>query len=184
MLEKENLDVLNEPTEVVSNEEVTQVVTEEWKAPSKEDYEVALKSASNRAKTEILKELGVNSIKEFKTREAERGDLESQLETIRLDHENVQKRIEEVLTENNTLKQHKVLTSLNVQEDYINDIIKLASEQVTDEKPFEVVAKELIEGRYKYTVGVPSVKMGSEKTKVDDISTASKDLQKKYPWIK
>ena len=58
---------VNEPSQEVSSESTAEDTKQEWVAPQTPDeLDVMLKSASNKAKTAILKELGVKSIKEFK----------------------------------------------------------------------------------------------------------------------
>ena len=180
---KLNPDVSNEPVEeTVSNENIKQV--EEWKAPTKEEYEKVLKSTTNKAKTEILKDLGVDSIKSFKIRQAEIEEQLASLKTLKEEYENTQKEYDALKNDYTSLKKETILREFNVAEDYREDLIKLADAKVTEDKPFEDVVKELVEGRYKYTVERPSLKMGTEKTSEPQISSVDKKLQKKYPWIR
>ena len=52
-------------------------------------------------------------------------------------------------------------------------------DKVTEDKPFENVLKELVEGKYKYVVATSSnIKMGTEKTKVEPINEVDKYLEK------
>lgn len=175
-----------EPSQEVSTQEPLNEQPE-WKAPeSKEELDKLIKAAENRTYTKALKELGVTSVKEFKELQSKLEQEKSDLETLVKERDQYKNKTEEVFKENLTLKQERVLDKLDVQSEYREDLVKLAMEKVTDEKPFDVVLKEMIEGKYKYTVADRSpIKMGIEKTeKVDQDSSISDSLAKKYPWLK
>lgn len=175
-----------EPSQEVSTNEPSNEQPE-WKPiESKEELDKLLKAEQNRTYTKALKELGVDSIKSFKELQTKLEQEKSNLETLTKERDQYKNKTEEVFKENLTLKQEKVLDKLNVQEEYREDLVKLAMEKVTEDKPFDQVLQEMIEGKYKYTVANRSpIKMGIEKTeKVDQESSVSDALAKKYPWLK
>jgi hypothetical protein len=175
-----------EPSQEVSTQEPSNEQPE-WKPiESKEELNKLLKAEQNRTYTRALKELGVSSVKEFKELRAKVEQEKSYLETLTKERDEYAGKIKSLEAELNSLKQERVLDKLNVQEEYREDLVKLAMEKVTDEKPFEQVLKEMVEGKYKYTVAnrLP-IKMGIEKTeKVDQEPSVSDNLLKKYPWLK
>lgn len=171
--------------ETVSTEIVPEV--EEWKAPeSKEALDELIKAEANRTYTKALKDLGVKSIKEFKEMQAKLESDKQSLETIVQEKETYANEIKDISAKYEKLIQESILNDLNIEKDYREDLIKLAKDRVTDEKQLPEVLKEMIEGKYKYTVANRSpIKMGIEKTeKVDQESSISDSLAKKYPWLK
>lgn len=170
--------------EAVSTEEVQTI---EWKAPeSKEALDNMLKAEANRTYTKALKDLGVSSVKEFKEAQIKlQEDLKS-IESVRLEKEHAIKKATELQGEYNRLRTTSILNELNIEEDYREDLIKLASDKVNDETPIETVLKEMVEGKYKYTVANQSpIKIGTEKSqKISEDSTVSDGLKKKYPWLR
>lgn len=170
--------------EVVSTEEVQTETKPEWVAPTQEEFKEALKSASNKAKTEILKSLGVTSIKEFKQKEAQLGDLKSQFDNFTKENEEVKSQLEQLKTEYNDLLTTSTLNEMKVKDEYRNDIIKIASDMITETKPFSEAVKELVTGRYKYVTEGQTVKMGTEKTPGIQISDTDQKIRNKYPFIK
>lgn len=179
-LENKVTEQVSETTEVVSNEQTQQ----EWKAPTtKEEYELALKSAVNKSNTELLKSLGVKSIKEFKESYNKFEQDKTQLENINKELETYKNKSEEVIKENLILKQEKVMNELNIQEEYREDLLKLANEKVNSEKDLKTVLKEMIDTKYKYAVQSVKVKLGIEKSDTSQANPIS-GLAKKYSWIK
>jgi hypothetical protein len=177
-LENQTTEQTNETTQPVSNENVQTEVLE-WKAPSKEEYEIAIKSAANKANTEILKSLGVKSVKEFKETYTKFEQEKSNLDTLIKEKDEYAGKSKSLEAELNSLKQERVLDKYNVQSEYREDLVKLAMDKVTEDKPFENVLKELVEGKYKYVVATSSnIKMGTEKTKVEPINEVDKYLEK------
>lgn len=176
-----------EPAETVSTDEPSNEQPE-WKAPeSKEELDKLIKAAENRTYTKALKELGVSSIKDFKEMRSKLEQEKSYLETLTKERDEYADKVKSLEAELNSLKQERVLDKLNVQEEYREDLVKLAMEKVTDEKPFEQVLKEMVEGKYKYVVNKPNkIKMGIEKTEdnIDLLSGIEKAFYKRNPSLK
>jgi hypothetical protein len=186
-LENQTIEQSQEPVnETVSNDEV-QAQTEEWTPPqSKDELEQLTKAAINRAKTEILKELNVKSVKEFKEYQVNLENKFNEYNSVQKERDEYAGKYESLVNEHTTLKQERVLDKLSVQDEYRNDLTKLAMDQVSDTKDFETVLSEMVNGKYKYAVGKTSqIKMGIEKTGSDsNTQSVSPDLAKKYPWLK
>lgn len=158
----------------------------EFKLPTtKEELEIMLKSAINKANTSILKTLGVKSVKEFKEVQAKANEALTQFETLSKQNQELSQKNESISKELESLKQTSILDRLNIREEYREDLIKLAQDKVTEENSFEAVIKQLVETKYQYTVNGKAVKFGSEKTETEQhTTTISPELQKKYPWLK
>lgn len=191
------------PEEVVSNQQpVAQDKTEETITPetkdgsekevefklptTKEELDIMLKSATNKANTSILKTLGVKSVKEFKEVQAKANEVLTQFETLSKQSQELSQKNEAISKEFESLKQTSILDRLNIRQEYRDDLIKLAQDKVTAENSFEAVIKQLVETKYQYTVNGKAVKFGSEKTQIDtqNTTTVSPELQKKYGWLK
>lgn len=181
----ENLETTQ--TEVVSTETQTEVETStEWKAPtSPEELDTMIKAAVNKSNTEMLKALGVKSIKEFKEQKTEFETKYNELGNIVNERDEYQTKYQDLNNEIKTLKEETILNKLNIQEDYKNDLKQLALAQVTEEKNFEQVLTEMVTGRYKYaTRGTSQVRMGTERNQTQqENSNVSPELAKKYPWL-
>lgn len=185
-LENQVIEPIVEPVvETVSTEEVPAV--EDWKAPaSKEELEKLLKAESNKTFTRALKELGVNSVKEFKELQSKVESERTNIESIVQEKDKYANEIKDISAKYNKLVQDKILDELNIEEEYREDLMKLAQDKVSDQTPLSEVLKEMVAGKYKYTLANKGpVKMGTEKTdRVATEPTVSDALAKKYPWIK
>jgi hypothetical protein len=184
--ENQTIEQVNEPTEkVVSNEQV-QAQTEEFKAPSsKEELEQLTQAAINRAKTEMLKDLGVKSVKEFKDFKNEIETKYTQYDSLLKEKDEYASKYESLVNENITLKRQQVLNKLNIQDEYKEDLTKLALDHVSESKNFEQVLTEMVNSKYKYAVtGTSQIKMGTSKTETQPNQTYSPEVLKRMPWLK
>lgn len=178
----QNQEIINEPVETVSNEDIQK--TEEWIPPqTKEEFEKALKSTSSRAQTNILKDLGVASIKEFKIQQAEINEKLEAIGTLEQERNEINDKYMSLSEEYNSLKRETTLNSFNVADEYKEDIAKLAALEVNDDKPFEDAVKELVEGRYKHVVASPQLRMGVERRQAEEKNTISAEMRQRYPWL-
>jgi hypothetical protein len=182
-------EVVNETTqsEEVSNEQIQTESNDSGLPKSQEELDVLLKSASNKAKTDILKDLEVNSIKEFKETQAslreKYSEYDSKLEKL---NEYVGQN-ETLESELQSLKRERVLDKLNVQDEYRDDLTKLAMSKVDDSNDFDTVINKLVEGNYKFTVQQSTKpKIGVEKSEQssDDTQKLSRDTLRRMPWLK
>lgn len=178
---------VNEPSQEVSSESTAEDTKQEWVAPQTPDeLDVMLKSASNKAKTAILKELGVKSIKEFKESYEQTQSKLSEFENIQKEKDKYASKYESLVNEHTSLKHERVLDKLNIQDEYREDLTKLALDKVNDSMDFEAVISDMVNDKYRYTVnGNQQLKMSTEKTqKEEDTNGLSSKTIKKYPWIK
>lgn len=156
----------------------------EWKAPeSKEELDKLIKAAENRTYTKALKELGVASIKDFKIQQEEIKEQLNSLGTLKENYENAQKEYDTLKNDYTSLRKETILGALNVADEYREDLIKLAEAEVTEDKPFEEVVKELVEGRYKHVVATPQLRMGTERRQAEETNTISPEIRQRYPWL-
>ena len=190
-MELENTDVQVETVEETVSTVENQEVSEVWTAPTKEDFEKAIKAAENKTYTRALKELGVKSTKEFLEARTKLEQEKTEHDNILKEREDLQTKSTELQNELSVLKQERLFNKLNILEDYRNDLVKLAEGLVTAEKDFETVLTEMsTQDKYQYAfkgpeVEQPKLKMGIEKQNVaSKTSTVSETLVKKYPWLK
>lgn len=163
--------IQTESTEAV--ETVENKSTEETpKTYSQEEYDKAVKSAAGKAKNEILKELGVSSVKDFNI--------------LKRSYEDAIKNAEDLASQNENLNNRLVLKDLNIREDVEDDFISLAKKRITTEKTFTEAAKEVAElyPNMIKEINSKTVKTGSEKkdgSKKE--STYSEEMLKRYPHL-
>lgn len=191
-------EIVNQETileNVVSNDSQKQEVippeqdkdkVDEFKLPStQEEYDNLVKAAVNKEKTLFLKELGVKSVKEYKEQVSKAQEALSQHEAMVKQTEEIAKEKESLSQQYETLKQTSVLDKLGVREEYREDMIKLARDKVTESVTFEAALQNLVGSKYQYTTIKGAVKIGAEKTSIDNVdNSSSSELHKKYSWIK
>jgi len=171
-----------ETVDTVSKEEIQQ----EWKAPeSKEELDKLIKSAENRTYTRALKELQVKSVKEFLEFKTSIEQEKANLDTLIKERDEYASKYESLVNEYESLKNEQVLTKLNIQDEYKDDLVKLAKLNVSDTKNLETVLKEMVEGKYRYAVANQTIKMGTEKVdKVDIKDGLDPKTLAQYPWLR
>lgn len=163
------------PDSTTEVETVENKSTEETpKTYTQEEYDKAIKSAAGKAKNEILKELGVSSVKDFNI--------------LKRNYEDAIKNAEDLSTQNENLSNRLVLKDLNIRDDVEDDFISLAKKRITDDKTFNEAAREVAElypNMIKEFTASKNVKIGNEKkdgSKKE--STYSEEMLKRYPWLK
>ena len=144
---------------------------------SMDEHKKALQSASSKAKFDILKELGINSVKEFQ-------ELKSTYETAINEKSTLEKSITDLNKKNTTLEEDLLLTKLGVSEEYKKDILTLAKSKVDEGHNLETVSKELLEKYPQWRNVKETIKMGTEKSDFENKPEVSSSLSAKYPWLK
>ena len=171
-----------EQTQDVSTDDATTSTSNEVELPKTlEEFEIAKKAAVNKANTEILKALGVKSIKEFKEVQAKANEALTKFEELAKRNEELTKTYESVSHEYETLKQISILDRLAVKPEYREDLVKLAKDKIDENNSFEKVLQEMVEGKYSYAVAPSSTvvkKIGTEKTTVEAKTEVEKYLEK------
>lgn len=165
-------------TETNTPSETVEDVKQETETPitySQEELDKAVKSASSRAKNDIMKELGITSVKDFSI--------------LKESYEKAIKETEELKTTNETLSNKLVLKGLDVNDDCADDFISLTKKRVTETKDFSTAAKEVAQ-LYPTMLKTSSVvetrkQFGNEKseTKSKDQGISEKLLEK-YPHLR
>lgn len=165
----------------VSTDNTTTTETANELPKTFEEFEIAKKAAVNKANTEILKALGVKSIKEFKEVQSKATEALTQFEELAKRNEELTKTYESVSHEYETLKQTSILDRFAVKPEYREDLVKLAKDKIDKDNSFEKVLQEMVEGKYSYAVTPSSTvvkKIGTEKTTVEAKSEVEKYLEK------
>jgi predicted nucleic acid-binding Zn-ribbon protein len=175
----DNEKVIETAVQETSVDDSTTVIDEstnlEVETYSKEDYDKAIQSAKSKAKYDILKELGINSVKEFQ-------ELKNTYETAINEKKTLEKSLTDMNKKNTTLEEDLLLTKLGVSEEYKNDILTLAKSKVDESHNLEAVSKELLEKYPQWRNVKETIKMGTEKS--DAAPEVSSTLSAKYPWLK
>lgn len=147
---------------------------DEWKAPTKDEYEKTLQSERSKAKYALLQELGIKSVDDFKTKYSAYEAAIQESETLKTNNTNYQ-------TEIQNLKEEIVIRDLNVNPEFKEDFLTLTRSRITADKDFKTAGAEVLEKNPNWQVSREPARMGTEKSEQQP-STSS--LSKKYPWIK
>lgn len=158
-------------------QEKAEETTPAYVAPTEEEYKRTLQSERSKAKNELLKELGITSVDDYKQKVSKYDEAISNRETL-------EQELETSKSNNSKLEKELVLSRLNVNDESKNDFITLVESNKGD-KSFEETAKEILE-RYpnfkKQTIA--SIKVGTEKAEVkNDTKKISDALTAQYPWL-
>ena len=157
-------------TEVVKSEPVQESKEVSY---SQEQFDKAIQSANSKGKNEILKELGISNVSEFKT-------LKETYDTAIKEKETLESQVQ-------SLSNKLSMQTLGVKEDLMDDFLVLAQKRVSDtvtlEQSFEEVAKAY-PNMLKDTTP-KDVKTGIEKKEGSKSENQySEDMLKRYPWLK
>lgn len=178
----ENEQVINTTAQETSVNDSTTVKEEssiqEVETYSREDYDKAIKSASSKAKYDILKELGINSVKEFH-------ELKNTYESAISEKETLAESVSTLSKDKTRLEESLMLSKLGVSEEYTNDLLTLAKSKVDENHTLEQVSKELLEKYPQWRTSKETIKMGTERS--DNRSTepeVDSALLKRFPWLK
>lgn len=145
---------------------------------TEEELHKRLQSERSKSKNDILKELGINSVKEFQELKNtyenainEKNTLETNLASLNKDKEKLQEDL--------------MLSRLGVSEEYGNDLLTLAKSKVDENHSLEEVSKELLEKYPQWRNSKESIRIGTEKTdnKAKEPEVDS-ELLKKYAWLR
>ena len=176
----DNEKVIETAVQETSVDDSTTVIDEstnlEVETYSKEDYDKAIQSAKSKAKYDILKELGINSVKEFQ-------ELKSTYENTINEKKTLEKSLADMNKKNTTLEEDLLLTKLGVSEEYKKDVLTLAKSKVDESHNLETVSKELLEKYPQWKNVKETIKMGTEKSE-DVTPEVSSTLTARYPWLK
>ncbi len=153
--------VSNSPAEIQNTQEV-----KEWQAPESEDaLNVLMNASANKAKTEILKDLGVKSIKDFKESKTLFEAKQEEFNTISTERDQFSSKYDSAVKELDGLKEAVTLDKLNISDEYKEDLLKLAKPQVSDDKSLEDILSDMVTTKYKYATTTPGkFKVGIEKS--------------------
>lgn len=137
-----------------------------------------IQSASSKAKNELMKELGINSVKDFQ-------DLKTNYETAINTKTSLEENINTLNQEKNKLSEDLLLTKLGVSEEYREDLLTLAKSKVDNEHSLEDVSKSLLEKFPQFKATKETIKMGTEKAEIkQDTPPVDTELSKRFPWLK
>ena len=144
---------------------------------SMDEHKKALQSASSKAKYDILKELGINSVKEFQ-------ELKTTYETAINEKSSLEETVKDLNNKRNSLEEDLLLTKLGVSDEYKNDLLTLAKSKVSENQNLETVSKELLDKYPQWRGAKETIKMGTEKADVENKPEVSSELLKKYSWLR
>lgn len=164
-----------EPTATLENKEAE--TKSEYIAPDEDTYKRVLQSERSKAKYEMLQELGVKSIDEFKKTKLSYENAIKESDNVRLE-------LEEIKSKYAKLEENIKLEKLGVLDEYKDDFITIVKSKVTEERDFDTVAKEVLEKNTHWLKGTNDVRLTSEKSESKkDKPQVSDYLKSKYPWL-
>lgn len=172
-------DQVEKPTDQVEVPEEPQ-----WSI-TQEDYNKNIQSAKSTAKFEIMKELGISSVKEFKTQYD--ATLKTN-DTLKNEIESLRSQIENLTAENmvykdreKTQKENEFFGKFDVDEKYLEDFKTLVKTKASDESEYDKVATSILEKNSNWLKG-GDLNIGTDKSEKEE--TRIPESLKKYPWIK
>lgn len=166
--------------ETVSTEQVQEPEVIEFKAPAtQEELDSILKAEANRVYTKALKELGVNSVKEFKLAQAKLAEDQTNIDTIKEQNNTYANEVKELEGKYNSLAQESVLDKLSVSEDWRVEITKEALANVTEEKTFQQAVEEMTSGKWSHVIESKApLRLGSEKKSVSEQEKYNSEMER------
>ena len=146
-----------------TNTETKEVVEESTpKTYSEDEYKKACQSSASKAKYEILQELGIKNVDDYK---AKVGEYEKAIADTKSLKESVTKYESQIKELNETL----TLNRLHVSEDFKDDVLTLARAKVTEDVSFEDAVKAVIDKNPNWTTITDTVKIGTAKSSIDKV---------------
>lgn len=137
---------------------------------TQEDYDKAIKSEASKQKLEWMREVGVQSVDEFKTTKSK--------------YDEATKNYDQVVKERNDLSDKLLVRELDVGDEYANDLLTLAKSKVSPDKDLKAAASEILDKNPGWKVSrAQSIKIGTEKASPAPVQTDDK-LSARYPWLR
>ena len=162
--------------------EETSVKAETPKTYTQEEYDKAIQSSKSKAKNEILKDLGISGVKEFKDYTASVAASKAEVETQISQYKNTKSALDVAM-------QDLAIYKNSVNPEYKTEVLTLAAAKVSDDMNIEQAVQEVLKKTPFFAVGSAEQHV-QNKVGVDRSTTTSKvsavdiKLQKSYPWLK
>lgn len=169
----------NTVTETESTVESTETVENpvETKTYSEEDLKKACQSSASKAKYELLKELNIKSVDEFK-------DIRSKYENTVKESDDLKAQLQQTRDDFDTYKLDIKIRDLGVSDEFKDEFLTLTNSKISAEVDFDAAAKLVLDKNPNYRVHrEETVKIGVEKQEVKEQPNISEDLKKKYSWL-
>ena len=171
----------NQDQEIVENKNSEDTATEEPQPTqpfkvfdSEDDFNKAIQSASSKAKGEILKELGIESVNAFKEQLTKVQESTSRI----ADYEAMQSRMRELETKNRNLEDNLLVAKYNLRDEAKEMFINLVRSSVKEGQSIEDVADKIYQT---FQAGVfndipNAVIIGTDKQSNNDLGVANPQL--------
>lgn len=171
----------NQDQEIVENKNSEDTTTEEPQPTqpfkvfdSEDDFNKAIQSASSKAKGEILKELGIESVNAFKEQLTKVQESTSRI----ADYEAMQSRMRELETKNRNLEDNLLVAKYNLRDEAKEMFINLVRSSVKEGQSIEDVADKIYQT---FQAGVfndipNAVIIGTDKQSNNDLGVANPQL--------
>ena len=171
----------NQDQEIVENKNSEDTTTEEPQPTqpfkvfdSEDDFNKAIQSASSKAKGEILKELGIESVNAFKEQLTKVQEGTSRI----ADYEAMQSRVRELETKNRNLEDNLLVAKYNLRDEAKEMFINLVRSSVKEGQSIEDVADKIYQT---FQAGVfndipNAVIIGTDKQSNNDLGVANPQL--------
>ena len=172
----------------MENEQVVDTSIQDTSAPVEADNNTTItlteselnkriQSATSKGKNELMKELGISSVKDFQ-------DLKTNYETAINTKTSLEENINTLNQEKVKLSEDLMLTKLGVSEEYKEDLLTLAKSKVDDNHTLEDISKSLLEKFPQFKGVKETIKMGTEKAEIkQDKPPVDEEMAKRFPWL-
>ena len=173
----------------MENEQVVDTSIQDTSAPVEADNNTTItlteselnkriQSATSKGKNELMKELGISSVKDFQ-------DLKTNYETAINTKTSLEENINTLNQEKVKLSEDLMLTKLGVSEEYKEDLLTLAKSKVDENHTLEDISKSLLEKFPQFKGVKETIKMGTEKAEIkQDKPPVDEEMARKYPWLR
>lgn len=141
-----------------------------------EEYNRAIQSASSKGKNEILKALGITSVEQGKTLISEKSTLEKDVAEMKAKFAESEKKAQQN-------ERKAAVLSKGVDASHVEDATILAAARTTEDKTFEAALDEVLKANPQF-IAAKKAGFGREQTPAKANDSLTKELSKKYSWIK
>ena len=162
--------------------EETSVKAETPKTYTQDEMDKLVQSSRSKAKNEILKDLGISGVQEFKEYTAKIKTDQAEVENKLSEYKNTKIALD-------SATQDLAIYKNSVNPEYKTEVLTLAQAKVSDDMNIEQAVQEVLKKTPFFAVGSAEQHV-QNKVGVDRSTTTSKvsavdiKLQKSYPWLK
>ena len=141
------------------------------------DFNKRIQSERSTSKNELLKELGIKSVKEFT-------ELKASYETAINSAKSLEDNITNLNKDKTKLQEDLLIARLGVDEKHKDDLLTLAKSKVNDTNSLEDVAKDLLNSYPQFKAVKEPFKMGTDRAiGTESGKKVSEEMAARFPWL-